>query len=354
LFTRISALTRLSDGRIVAADAKTAQLRYFDSTGRFLRIAGGIGQSPSEFINFSGFMRYNGDSLLITDYEGLRVSRADSEGRIAKRWRPRVDGSGRRPGTAPDIAGVFSDGSLLVVDDFSLCSGRTGEYCVDSARYVRTDGEGKVLTEFGTMPSRRIHLAMLPGGGFVSLESRLSAVHVAVAHDQFFYADSETSTVRVFAMDGSLRKIVRANFPRVPIPEGTTGSLFLPAGANPQQIQAEIRDALAIMDAPDHYPPFAAMMLDSEGNIWLRQPGDPAPPPADSVRWWVFDTTGVARRQLKMPTATNDPAGVFLFHITSSFAAKGEIGGDYLLGPLINSDGVHHVRIYRIRKGQAR
>ena len=44
----VTGATRLSDGRIVAANCSSAELRYFDDSGRHIRTVGGKGEGPGE------------------------------------------------------------------------------------------------------------------------------------------------------------------------------------------------------------------------------------------------------------------------------------------------------------------
>jgi hypothetical protein len=66
-FFRIAGVTRLADGSIVVANAGTAQLRFFDSDGRFLKSIGRRGTGPGEFRNMRGLWVIRGDSLVVWD-----------------------------------------------------------------------------------------------------------------------------------------------------------------------------------------------------------------------------------------------------------------------------------------------
>ena len=50
-FTRVSGVTRLSDGRIAVVDDQTAELRIFDASGRHLTTAGGKGGGPGDGVS---------------------------------------------------------------------------------------------------------------------------------------------------------------------------------------------------------------------------------------------------------------------------------------------------------------
>lgn len=64
---RVVAGRFLPGGRILVADAGSAQLRVFDSTGRFLQAVGRQGNGPGEFANYVMLVPPSGDSLLTVD-----------------------------------------------------------------------------------------------------------------------------------------------------------------------------------------------------------------------------------------------------------------------------------------------
>lgn len=49
MLSDISGAARLSDGRIIIAQRSTQDIRYYDSTGTFLRTSGRQGRGPGEF-----------------------------------------------------------------------------------------------------------------------------------------------------------------------------------------------------------------------------------------------------------------------------------------------------------------
>jgi hypothetical protein len=75
---------RLTDGRIVVANSGSSQLLYFDSTGHFVRSAGGRGGGPGEFKWLTGVYAYGPDSILAVDGAGNRISVFDTNGVFAR------------------------------------------------------------------------------------------------------------------------------------------------------------------------------------------------------------------------------------------------------------------------------
>ncbi len=66
-FHRIEGLTRLTDGTIVVLNSGSGEVRAFDSSGRHLWSAGGLGQGPGEVSGdgWKTLQRLSGDTLLI-------------------------------------------------------------------------------------------------------------------------------------------------------------------------------------------------------------------------------------------------------------------------------------------------
>ncbi len=70
-FHRVEGAIKLTDGRIVVADAGSGEIRFYDETGRFLLATGGLGDAPGEYRQITGLGVGTGDSLWAYDF-GLR------------------------------------------------------------------------------------------------------------------------------------------------------------------------------------------------------------------------------------------------------------------------------------------
>ncbi len=76
---RVTGAVRLGDGTIVVTNVGTQELRYFDSTGAFLRSAGGRGKGPGEFSELRQIYR-RGDTVRAVELD--RYADFDAEGRL--------------------------------------------------------------------------------------------------------------------------------------------------------------------------------------------------------------------------------------------------------------------------------
>jgi hypothetical protein len=84
LFARVQNALRLGDGRIVVTNYGTRQIRFYDSTGRFIEAAGGPGKGPGEFNWLGRALRTDGDSLVLWDPNNARLSVFDPGGRFVR------------------------------------------------------------------------------------------------------------------------------------------------------------------------------------------------------------------------------------------------------------------------------
>ncbi len=116
MFYRLADAIKLPNGRILASNAGTHELRYFDGDGNFIRSFGRNGKGPGEFGDFSNMRiyRYGSDSIVVNDSGNDRMNIFDLEGNIGRTvFVEPIEGAGN-----PNIIGTFSDGSWLVWSTF--------------------------------------------------------------------------------------------------------------------------------------------------------------------------------------------------------------------------------------------
>lgn len=112
LFDRVENAVRLGDGTIVVANAGTQQIRWFDSTGRFVRTVGRKGGGPGEFGVGSRMHLWVTPEgrLAADDHQARRAHLLDLEGRFLATMSPAWPSRARMP----QLAGAFEDGRWLV------------------------------------------------------------------------------------------------------------------------------------------------------------------------------------------------------------------------------------------------
>ncbi|HKI94018.1 MAG TPA: 6-bladed beta-propeller [Gemmatimonadales bacterium] len=81
-FSDVRGAVRLSDGRIIVAEASTQELRVFDSTGRYVGEWGRRGGGPGEFRGLDGVFSIPGDTVIALDLGLERITEFSRAGAV--------------------------------------------------------------------------------------------------------------------------------------------------------------------------------------------------------------------------------------------------------------------------------
>ncbi len=325
---------RLSDGRIVVANAGTSELRYYDERGKHLGNSGGRGGGPGEFFAMSWFGRTDGDSIVVYDRRSRRVSVFDSDGRYHS--------SVALPaGDFPAVEGRLSDGSYLArvvprrargAPPVPLGRGR------DSLSFLRYGPDGEFLDTLGVFLRRIKH-----GLAFEFLgRSRRGAMTIpftpstvlAVAGSKVIVGTSTSYQVCQFTPDGVLSRLIRKSHARLPVEPSDVDSFLDSLRAQYETGGPEAKTHVKMNEETppaDSMPAFDNLIVDSEGNLWVsasRHHGD------RTVQWDVFDAEGIWLGVVRGPDG---------FRVT-------DIGSDYLLGLWKDDLEVEHALLYELIK----
>lgn len=84
-FSSVRGMGRLSDGSIVVADYRAAEVRIYDNTGRHLRSMGQHGEGPGEFLNPYILWVTAGDTLWVGNYRPWSYNVFTVEGQFVRR-----------------------------------------------------------------------------------------------------------------------------------------------------------------------------------------------------------------------------------------------------------------------------
>lgn len=325
-FTRVMGATRLSDGRIVVANAGTSELRFYDAGGRHLQSVGGQGGGPGEFQYMRSLWRVAGDSLLVWDLGSRRLSLFDGEGRFVTSY------SVRPP------EGMLSDGTLIgdvanrIFDPNTPRSGlhRLPQYLL---RYTRGD---EVLDTLGALPGteRHVHLAM-SGGSISSIEVSPPpfgrTTNVAVSGDLVYAGSADTYEVGVYRSGAGLERLIRlARAPREVTPAVIESLKEERLGAaRDAEARRAVEQQFASLEFPEYLPAYRAIRVDAAGVLWVedyRLPGD------EVARWQLFDREGGWLTTVELPTQLRVL----------------EIGTDQMLGLWRDEWDVEYLRVYGV------
>ncbi len=335
VFTRVWDATRLPDGRLVVVDEMSLEIRVYTPDGDHLVTFGGGGEGPEEF-GGPAFVRSTADGqILAWDGGRQRLTRFNPEGELVEETSlsEALSAHGVFPFRNGPVWEIDSDGTLLSTGP--VRPGR-GEGLRESfRRIVVVDNDAATSHDFGHVPSGQSFVVRTErasvGVGNPYAPSTRAGLDV---HGNVVIADPEVWGLSVYTVDGTLKRIVRADIPRLVVTEELREEGFARtrwvAETSPLTLQ-QAEDAYASISLPDSVPAIGSVAADGS-HLWVgRRVG----------RWFevgahdVFDQDGRWLTTVTMP---------------SEIQAILEIGDDYLLAHVQDELEISYVRSYAIRK----
>ncbi len=306
---RVVEAIRLSDGRIVVADAAD-RIRLFGRDGRAIRHAGGAGDGPGEFRAIAWMQRLAGDSLLIMDRVSRRLTFLDPDlnvVRIRNIGVPLVQYVGR-----------FDDGTYAATISRLLPWRPSDPVVRQELRLGRYDEAGGLVNHIATLPGAE-NLRFPSAGNFTLAPTFTRRPRIVVDRDRVLVSTGEEFRVDVFAMDGGL---LAAHSASTAPPEVIPRSVIERAVGG--RVSARDLDAW-----PDdlRYPAVSDLQVDDGRNVWLAEFSLDEMAPA---RYVVFGGNGEVVRRVEMPPR---------FRAT-------HVGEDFVVGVWRDDFDVEVVRLY--------
>jgi hypothetical protein len=319
-FFRIVDARRLSDGRIVILDAGSQDARLFGVDGKHLRTIATAGPGPGELQSPRSVSITTGDSLTIID-RGAMI-RFSSEGDF-------VDATSVGPG----VVARFADGSTFGV---GFAAGQN-QFEVGHAR------PNMALIRTAANSASPDTLAVLPGfeeyrlqvvGGMSSYQAPFGLQLLTHIHGSSIYVgDGSTFEVRELDSTGEITRIIRRTTARDALDADDIEAYeqeFVAIPRNPEQLRRS-RQVLAEWSYPGWKPAYDRLLVDSEGNVWVRQYATGL---SQSRTWTVFDGAGVWLGEIDLPDG---------LRVT-------QIGSSFVLGVATDELGVEYVNLHALSK----
>ena len=320
----------LSDGRIVVANMGSHELRVFDASGIHVATWGRRGEGPGEFNPLLQMHRWRGDSLLALYSPANHLSVLDSDGNVGRTFTlARDDSFFRVEAALPVGAIVSSDWLPRSLDDGLVRPEDT---------YRVKDAEGDELSLLGSFP----------GTEWFSVWSGTSGSSVEIPHahristfawgDLVAIAPNDTYEIRVFGLDGTLKRIVRRDHDLVVSTAAHMDAEIEDRVARrPEEERAEwrreLREDFQQIPLPETFPAFAAATADLVDHLWVREYELPGEGGANPV-WTVFNPEG------RVLGFVETPAGLDIY----------EIGEDYILGLATDDLGVEYIQVWALER----
>lgn len=308
---------RLADGRIVVANQQS-ELRFFDSTGKYLATTGRKGSGPGEFQQLWNLQRSTGDTLRAYDVPTSRVSIFDSKGQLVRTMRMTAQ---------PSALGLawLPDGGALYLGYTMPTGGQLGVY-LDSMPAYRMNPDGtagplvlRVPGSWWNAPSARYFTSVRLAGDPLLAPGPAGAV----------YAHGDALGFLAFSATGRLATVVRVAQPRVRLSAKVIADDI---AANRASAQPRPREGGGTPPEPLYAtfePVIDRVRMDNTGAVWLRRW---TPPGTRSAEWLVFTAGGEPLSRLMLPANLRVV----------------DIGVDYILGIAVDEDGVQFIHQYRL------
>jgi hypothetical protein len=326
-FHELRVALRLATGEIVAVNAGTNELRFYDSTGTHVRTVGGTGDGPGEYEQMLRLWRFGADSLLVSEFGGsMTVLGADGTfGRRLSLDRTTVEGF-------PSLVGPFDDGSLLArVWRVSEADAFREGYTLQYDAYFRYSSTGDALDSLVTRPGRE-NVASRYGGQFASGTPPFGRAAVtAIDGDRWYYGSSARYEIELLTARGRLLRMIRRPVQNRPVTSAIV-ERFREWATAQTDLPPIFRQRIMNEPFPETMPAYDRLLVDDEGNLWVGQPADPFAD--DESTWDVFDRDGVFLGAVSHPLRF----------------APTHTGSDFVLGVWRDENGVQLIRMYRLVK----
>jgi hypothetical protein len=326
-FEEIAGLVPLSGGRWAVADGGASEVRVYDAAGRLIRAAGRPGDGPGEYRRLSAIGVGPGDTLWVYDFGTRRFTVLNPALLVAR--------TVTLAGDLANVGGValLPDGEFLVREHWSSRPATTLGLGLrrDPAAVARVDRAGRVRDTTVLVPGREVLISSEGGRAVMTAPLAARAASVAWAGDRVVVGDQSTFELRVYGLDGGLRRVVRRLGVDLRLDPGVVErALDARLASLPPDQRPARRIELEALPRPATRPAYGDVLVDGAGCIWAAG----WVPAGDAPAWTVFDADGRLLGDVPIPPGFT----------------PGWIGDDLMAGVQRDGLGVERVRVYRIER----
>ncbi len=351
LFSEVTSVMRLDDGKIAVANRKPMEIRVFDQRGGFIASHGRRGQGPGEFEELIGLFPAGGDTLIAVNgvrNQLLRFSTAagyiDTRMTAQDSLQRRIEAARGREG----ISTLFRNGSLITVTQLDrptqgdpprptgqLFRPKTALFWTDT-----TQASVRPLGDFGAIESMFVDVGRGRIEPVIPPNAKRRFTTLGAAGERFCITGNDAPEVRCVDDDGA-RVIIRWSQDTVRTTDvmierwrAARRAEATRAGAhgNPQQTERLIAQVVV----PPTVPPVSGILVDRARRVFVTGPDLAAAKP-EWTRYRVFSRDGVLLGFADLP-AVGAP----------------DIGDNYLLGVARDADGVEFIVSYALSWNEKR
>ncbi|HLB55397.1 MAG TPA: hypothetical protein VJK71_09845, partial [Gemmatimonadales bacterium] len=334
---RVGGAARLQDGRIVVINRGSGELRFFDSTGRYLSSAGRLGHGPGEFSDFIASVQVlPGDTLFVLDAQLRRGSFLAPSGEFVRSI-PTAQRGERHWVT---VSAVLRGGRLLAESrEFSEMRETSGPVRRDPFAFVLMTPRDSALDTIAVVPGYEVHPGVVSEGGHEypalrSLEFGRSTVW-ATDGIRIVVGTNEPDGIRIYDGGGKLLRIIRSATPPERVTEehrkrrDQENLARIDQQTGSEQLKEEWRKNALNPRYAETFPYYERLLPGTDGALWLervRRYND------EGRRYVVHDSAGRAIATVTCPERMRPY----------------EVGSDLIIGLWRDPDDVQHVRVYKV------
>lgn len=320
---------KLPDGRIVVADRGEFSLRVFDASGKLVKSFGRKGSGPGEMDYLAGLWKC-GEQIVAYDIgNGYRTTIFGSDLALRRSFRFGSAGPSNSPYSSAstcNAAGQFVHHGWESRKDM-----KNGAFRANVLLW--TSGLDSTVKVIDTIPgSERWGHFTDQGGGTRPMPLGKQPV-IAIGRDRIYVGTADTYTITMY--DLAAKKLGTFSKPGAQLavtPADIDLAIEDEAAGGDDVKRARVRKSYQEIELPKTIPAYKAMLVDSEGMVWIRDYRRANPTLA---RWTVFTREGKQVAEVQLP-----------LHLTVS-----EIGRDYVLGKFIDPvEDIPEIRMYRLRR----
>ena len=344
--SKVKGAALLADGRIVIADGGSLQLRFYDSLGVFIKSSGGRGDGPGEFRSFESLSHLAGDTLVVMAPVGMRGSHSYFTG--AGDFLFRVSPASAAPQARGPLGKIhaplaaFADGSSIDgAFEGNPQPRERGARWIEPLSATLVDRQGATVRSLGDLPMSLAVMEDRPRPPWFAAEPAF-----ANNDDTFFYGYGAEYSIRVYARDGTLKRIIRRSWTPQRVTKADIDTYVVEwgkrwiksTGAAAEKEREDLRDDPYAVTVPA----FSQFIAARDGVLWVRKANLADAPGAGALNtmplvpsvWSLFDREGRWLCDVTLPA---------LFR-------PYDIGSNYVMGVSRDSDGVETVVRFRLRR----
>jgi len=333
---QVAAAARIAADTVIVVNAGTAEVRWYDRAGRFIRSVGRQGGGPGEFSRFGpGNLCIVSDSeILVSDPGQQRANVFTRAGEFVAVVQLAADAA------FPSIQGCFADGSLLAWRSVGSSDRIPGTIIQSQFIWSRLSANGERLADLVELPSSPQYLLDQGDGTATYHTIPFTTRPTAAASSEYLYAaPGGPPVIECRALTGTLDMLIRWE-PETRVQSADVYDRYraytIDAQSSAQRRTYWTRFFELGLDTPDEIAAVSALQVDDAGYVWAeryRLPWDSA------ATWDVFAPNGRWLGGVALPREFRP------LHM----------GNDFILGVSRDQLGVERVDSYHLqREGSSR